>query len=87
MVAGLMVGLFPPTGRVLFTLGLLLFAIAYLRIRALPGWILIFWLLSSVLILVSSLLFGTIMLAVGILGSGIALIGVGMLLRKQAKAV
>lgn len=87
MISGILIDLFPPTGRVLFTLGLLLFTIAYLRTRALPAWILIVWLLSSVLILVSSVLFGTIMLAAGIFGSGIAFFRLGTVLRRQSKAL
>lgn len=85
MIAGLMIDLFPPAGRVLFTIGLLLFALANQRTHTLsPGgfWI---WLIGSAVVLTSSFIGGHLLLGLGAIINAGALIWLGTALRKQMK--
>lgn len=85
MVTGTMIDLFPPAGRVLFTLGVLFFSIANQKTHVLPIWPFWVWFGSAALILVSTQLPGQLLLSGGLIGSASALFWLGCFLRKHTK--
>ena len=83
MVAGIMIDLFPPTGRVLFTIGVLLFALANQKTKILPSWGFWTWLIGSSAVLISAFIGGNLLTGLGALVNAGALIWLGTALRKQ----
>ncbi len=83
MVAGIMIDLFPPAGRVLFTVGLLLFALANAKTKALPVWGFWTWLIGSSIVLASAFIVGNLFTGLGALVNACALVWLGTALRKQ----
>jgi hypothetical protein len=86
MVSGIMINLFPPAGRVLFTVGLLLFALANQKTKTLPPWGFWTWLIGSTVVLASAFIGGNPLTGLGALINAGALIWLGTALRKQNQA-
>lgn len=82
-VSGLMVDLFPPFGRVLFILGLFLFALSSRKNKALPSWAFWLWFGGAAVALVSSLLGIRLGMGMGALISAAAVFLLGSALRKN----
>ena len=82
-VFGLTVDLFPPLGRVLFMIGLLLFAVSTNNKKELPYWGFWLWLAGAVAVLVSSIFSIRLLMGIGTLFSAAALIIMGAALRRS----
>lgn len=82
-VFGLTVDLFPPLGRVLFMIGLLLFAISTKNKHNLPYWGFWLWLAGALAVLVSSLFGIRLLMGMGAFGIAAALIIMGVAIRRS----
>ena len=86
-VSGLMIDLFPPLGRVFLLIGILLFAIASRRIKTIRGWGLWLWLGGTSLLLAAALIDIKLLIGLGALTSGTAMIILGSSLSRTAKSI
>ena len=86
-VSGLMIDLFPPLGRILLLTGILLFAISSRRIKTIPGWALWLWLGGTSLLIAAALIDIKLLIGLGALASGTAMIVLGSGLSETAKSI